>query len=101
MINLLANVLPNLLLPEDAKPIDRMRHALKTDGGCVVYVKRKGAVAPVFGIIKHVLGFRGIFLRGLEAVASLKRRTSGMRFSPLQWNPGPPGSYVVNCSCGW
>lgn len=69
MINLLANVLPNLLLPEDAKSIDRMRHTLKTDSGCMVDAKRKGAVAPAFGIIKHVLGFRRIFLRGLEAVA--------------------------------
>ena len=55
-------------LPENAKPIDEMRHKLKTDEGRAVYAKRKSTVEPVFGIIKHVLGFRQFFLRGLEAV---------------------------------
>jgi transposase len=56
-------------LPEDAKPIDQMRHKLKTDEGRQVYAKRKSTVEPLFGIIKHVLGFRQFFLRGLSAVA--------------------------------
>ena len=30
--------------------------------------KRKSTVKPVFGIIKHVMGFRQFLLRGLQAV---------------------------------
>jgi len=56
-------------LPEDANPIDRMRHKLKTIEGRKVYAQRKTTIEPVFGIIKHVLGFRQFFLRGLEAVS--------------------------------
>jgi transposase len=56
-------------LPENAEPIDRMRHKLKTVEGRKVYAERKSTVEPVFGIIKHVLGFRQFFLRGLEAVS--------------------------------
>jgi hypothetical protein len=57
-------------LPENAVPIDKMRHKLKTVEGRKIYAQRKSTVEPVFGIIKHVLGFRQFFLRGLEAVAS-------------------------------
>jgi hypothetical protein len=56
-------------LPEDAEPIDKMRHKLKTVEGRKIYTERKSTVEPVFGIIKHVLGFRQFFLRGLEAVS--------------------------------
>jgi hypothetical protein len=56
-------------LPEDAEPIDKMRYKLATVEGRKVYAQRKSTVEPVFGIIKHVLGFRQFFLRGLEAVS--------------------------------
>jgi transposase len=56
-------------LPEDAEPIDKMRNKLKTVEGRKVYAQRKSTVEPVFGIVKHVLGFRQFFLRGLEAVS--------------------------------
>ena len=56
-------------LPENPDPIDRMRHKLKTVEGRRVYAQRKSTIEPVFGIIKHVLGFRQFFLRGLEAVS--------------------------------
>ncbi len=56
-------------LPENAEPIDKMRHKLKTVEGRKVYAERKSTVEPVFGIIKHILGFRQFFLRGLEAVS--------------------------------
>jgi transposase len=56
-------------LPEDAKPIDKMRNKLKTIAGRAVYAQRKSTVEPVFGIVKQVLGFRQFFLRGLEAVS--------------------------------
>lgn len=56
-------------LPENAEPIDKMRSKLKTVEGRKVYAQRKSTVEPVFGIVKHVLGFRQFFLRGLEAVS--------------------------------
>jgi transposase len=56
-------------LSEDAEPIDKMRNKFKTVEGRKVYAQRKSTVEPVFGIIKHVLGFRQFFLRGLEAVS--------------------------------
>ena len=56
-------------LPEDAEPIDKMRNKLKTVEGRKTYAQRKSTVEPVFGIVKHVLGFRQFFLRGLEAVS--------------------------------
>lgn len=57
-------------MPMDADSISKMRHRLKTDSGCKLYAKRKDMVEPVFGIIKHVMGFRQFLLRGFEAVTS-------------------------------
>ena len=57
------------LLPEDAEPVDQMRNKLKTLEGRKMYSRRKSTVEPVFGIIKHVLGFRQFLLRGFEAVS--------------------------------
>lgn len=56
-------------LPEDAKSVDKMRNKLKTVEGRKVYAQRKSTVEPVFGIVKHVLGFRQFFLRGLKTVS--------------------------------
>jgi transposase len=50
-------------------PVEKMAWYLKTKEGKARYAKRKSTVEPVFGIIKHVLGFRQFSLRGLEAVA--------------------------------
>ena len=55
-------------LPDDANPIDAMKHRLKTQSGKAVYATRKSTVEPVFGIIKSVMGFRQFLLRGLDAV---------------------------------
>jgi transposase len=52
---------------EDA--VTRMRHRLKTPEGKARYAQRKSTVEPVFGVIKHVMGFRQFLLRGLQAVA--------------------------------
>ena len=46
-----------------------MREKLQTDAGLRLYAKRKHTVEPVFGIIKHVMGFRGFLLRGLAKVS--------------------------------
>jgi hypothetical protein len=54
--------------PENPDPVSAMRHRLKTAEGKAHYAKRKSTVEPVFGIIKHVIGFRQFMLRGLMAV---------------------------------
>jgi len=51
-------------------PVEAMTHRLATKAGKALYGKRKSTVETVFGIIKHVLGFRQFQLRGLEAVES-------------------------------
>ncbi|HBY02381.1 MAG TPA: IS1182 family transposase [Rikenellaceae bacterium] len=67
-------------LPEAAKPIDKMRNKLKTVDGRKAYAQRKNTVEPVFGIIKHILGFRQFFLRGLDAV------TCEWTLVSIKWN---------------
>ena len=54
--------------PENPDPVSALRHRLKTTEGKAHYAKRKSTVEPVFGIIKHVIGFRQFMLRGLKAV---------------------------------
>jgi len=57
-------------LPDNADPVEEMKHHLKTPDGRQLYAKRKSTVEPVFGIIKHVMGFRQfLLLRGYEAVS--------------------------------
>ncbi len=46
-----------------------MREKLQTEAGRRMYAKRKKTVEPVFGIVKHVLGFRQFLTRGLANVA--------------------------------
>ncbi len=54
--------------PDDATPTEMMKWRLKTKEGREFYARRKSTVEPVFGIIKHVMGFRQFLLRGLEKV---------------------------------
>jgi hypothetical protein len=54
--------------PENPDPVSALRHRLKTAEGKAHYARRKSTVEPVFGIIKHVIGFRQFRLRGLKAV---------------------------------
>lgn len=55
-------------LADDANPVERMTHCLRTPAGRAVYAHRKCTIEPTFGIIKSVLGFRQFLLRGLQAV---------------------------------
>jgi len=48
----------------------KMQKKLRTEEGRKIYAKRKHTVEPVFGIIKHVLGFRRFFMRGIAKVES-------------------------------
>ncbi len=49
-------------------PVQSMQHRMQTQEGKALYAKRKSTVEPVFGIIKHVQGFRQFLLRGLDSV---------------------------------
>jgi transposase len=51
-------------------PLEAMAYRLTTKTGKALYGKRKSTVETVFGIIKHILGFRQFHLRGLESVQS-------------------------------
>lgn len=53
-------------VPEDADPVTRMKHRLKTLAGKAHYALRKVTSEPVFGIIKAVMGFRSFHMRGYE-----------------------------------
>ena len=46
-----------------------MKEKLQTDTGRALYARRKQTVEPVFGIIKHAMGFRQFLLRGAEKVS--------------------------------
>ena len=45
-----------------------MAHRMTSAEGRGIYSKRKSTVEPVFGVIKHVMGFRRFHLRGFNAV---------------------------------
>jgi len=47
-------------------PVQRMKDELRSEAGRAIYARRKSTVEPVFGIIKHVMGFRQFSMRGLE-----------------------------------
>ena len=49
---------------EDASTLDKVKHRMNTAEGRALYKLRKQTVEPVFGIIKHALGFRQFHLRG-------------------------------------
>ena len=55
-------------LPAEATAKERMAHKLKTPAGAELYKLRKQTVEPVFGIIKHCMGFRQFLMRGKEKV---------------------------------
>ena len=56
-------------LPENATPMQKMAHKLKTIKGRATYALRKQIVEPVFGIIKSVMGFRQFSMRGIKKVS--------------------------------
>lgn len=52
--------------PETDDPVAKMAHRLGTKKGRVLYGLRKQTVEPVFGIIKRVMGWSQMSMRGLE-----------------------------------
>lgn len=57
---------PDAPAPASEDPMHRMAHRLKTQAGRALYGLRKQTVEPVFGIIKHVMGWRQMSMRGLQ-----------------------------------
>lgn len=55
--------------PEEEGGPKAMAYRLETLAGKAFYGRRKGTAEPIFGIIKHVLGFRQFLMRGLEKAA--------------------------------
>ena len=53
-------------LSENPTVVEKMKHRLQTKEGKEIYALRKSSVEPVFGVIKHVIGFRQFMLRGFE-----------------------------------
>lgn len=52
--------------PQSDDSVHRMAHRLTTKAGRALYGLRKQTVEPVFGIIKRVMGWRQMSMRGLE-----------------------------------
>lgn len=52
--------------PDTDDPVALMAHRLATKAGRRLYALRKHTVEPVFGIIKQVMGFRQLSMRGLD-----------------------------------
>jgi hypothetical protein len=53
--------------PETTDPLHQMAHRLRTRTGRTLYALRKQTIEPVFGIIKRVMGWRQMTMRGLAA----------------------------------
>ena len=54
------------ILPKDATDVEKLKHRLQTKEGKEIYAQRKSMIEPLFGVIKHVMGFRQFMLRGFE-----------------------------------
>jgi transposase len=53
--------------PDTDDPVRKMAHRLTTQSGRALYGLRKQTVEPVFGIIKQIMGWRRMSMRGLDA----------------------------------
>ena len=53
-------------LPPNPTSVEKVKHRLQTKEGKAIYNERKSTVEPVFGVMKHVIGFRQFMLRGFE-----------------------------------
>jgi transposase len=56
--------------PEDATPVQRMRHRLRTPEGIAAYKRRSATVEPVNAHLKDQVGLRRFSRRGLKAATS-------------------------------
>ncbi len=65
-IGVLERFAEDSLAPESDDPVLNMAHRLGTKKGRALYGLRKQTVEPVFGIIKRVMGWRQMSMRGLD-----------------------------------
>ena len=65
-IPVLQRFAPDAPAPETDDPVVKMAHRLGTKEGRTLYGLRKQTVEPVFGIIKRVMGWRQMSMRGLD-----------------------------------
>ncbi len=65
-IPVLQRFAPDAPEPETDDPVVRMAYRLGTKKGRTLYGLRKQTVEPVFGIIKRVMGWRQMSMRGLD-----------------------------------
>ena len=65
-IAVLERFAPDTPVPETDCPVIKMAHRLSTKTGRALYGLRKQTVEPVFGIIKRVMGWRQMSMRGLD-----------------------------------
>ena len=56
---------PDAPQPQSTDPVVQMAHRLGTQAGRTLYGRRKQTVEPVFGVIKTVMGWRQMSIRGL------------------------------------
>jgi transposase len=63
-----AGVTPRGRPPQGLSMKQQMARKLRTSRGKAMYAKRKGIIEPIFGQIKHVMGFRQFLLRGLAKI---------------------------------
>lgn len=71
---------PDAPAPETTDPLTRMTHQLDTQAGRALYKLRKQTVEPVFGIIKRVMGWRQMSMRGLD------KAQGEWRLVTMAWN---------------
>ena len=57
---------PDVPAPTGSDPVVKMAHRLGTNAGRALYGLRKQTVEPVFGIIKRVMGWRQMSMRGID-----------------------------------
>jgi hypothetical protein len=57
---------PDAPAPESEDSMVKMAHRLKTKAGRALYGLRKQTIEPVFGIVKQVMGWRQMSMRGLD-----------------------------------
>ena len=62
---LMERLAPDPAAPQTTDPVVNMVHRLSTQAGKGLYKMRKQTVEPVFGIIKHVMRWRQMSMRGM------------------------------------
>ena len=65
-VALLQRFAPDAPTPQTHGPVIKMAHRLSTQKGRLLYGLRKQTVEPVFGIVKRVMGWRQMSMRGLD-----------------------------------